>query len=82
MSGSEDWRRGRRDGLQEAIDILLALEDAVALKLERRAPSITQKARLVRRQAFKTGARRLTTRLRQLSPTQDRIEADLRRLSL
>lgn len=54
--------------------LLLALEAAVAERLEQPGPSATKRARLVRRQAYKNGARRIATLLRRANVTE--IETD------
>lgn len=81
---TDQFREGRIAGLREAVEIVSDLETKVAVKLGRVAPPITTRARLVRRQAFKTASARIGTRLRALSRRRVRapIESMLERLGL
>jgi hypothetical protein len=79
---SAEYQEGRKDGLSEAMAIMLQLEADVAVRLERRAPTATTRARQVRRQAYKNGAARIATRLRKARPGAPRVRTALARLCL
>ena len=82
MSRDAKWKAGRIAGLQEALDMLRDLEGDVAERLHSPAPTKTRDARRVRKQAYKNGARRIETRLRQVTTDKTRLEAELERIAL
>lgn len=61
---SPEYQTGRADGLREAVEIVRALEAAVARKLERPASVRTRTARQVRRSALGVAATRINTALK------------------
>lgn len=77
-----EYRRGRADGLREAVEIIRRLEEGVAVKLERPSPIRTRDARRVRRQTYQVAITRLTTALKKREPSAPGFQAAMRRLGL
>lgn len=58
---SEEYRRGREEGLLEAAELVRLMADDVARRLERPAPRWTRHARETRHTALRVAARRIST---------------------
>ncbi len=79
MSG---YQQGRADGLHEAVEIIRALEEKVALKLERSSSIKTRNARQVRWQAYRVAKARITTALNKRDRQVPGFAAALKRMGL
>jgi hypothetical protein len=75
---SDDYARGRRDGLRLALAILEAEEDKWATLLGESRSGRTNAARQVRHKALQVAQKRVQTALSRLTPKDDeRMNAEL-----